>query len=57
MQQVPFSWTHGVALVMVVLGGGFHSFHAHLENEKTGAGGGAVVMCVQTEQTQTEKGR
>ena len=34
VQQVPFSWARGVALVMVVLGGGFYSFHVHLEKTR-----------------------
>ena len=40
--QVPFSWARGVALGMVLLGGGFYSFHVHLEKGRGGrAGGGA----------------
>ena len=42
VQQVPFSWTHGVALVMVVLGGGFYSFHVHLEKTRGRAPSGDV---------------
>ena len=31
VQEVPFTWARGLALLMVVLGGGFYSFHVHLE--------------------------
>ena len=42
VQQVPFSWARGVALVMVVLGGGFYSFHVHLEKTRGRAPSGDV---------------
>jgi uncharacterized membrane protein YdcZ (DUF606 family) len=42
VQEVPFSWARGVALVMVVLGGGFYSFHVHLEKGRAGGGGGGA---------------
>ena len=40
VQEVPFSWARGVALLMVLLGGAFYSFHVRLEKARAGRPGG-----------------
>ena len=36
VQEVPFSWARGLALLMVLLGGAFYSFHVRLEKARAG---------------------